>query len=74
MNGLTEELFWLNLTQRCKLSVFEMKHAVNILGLYVTAAMMYPVPQVAIKIALLSGPHVLGSSKAIYWYSYKLHH
>lgn len=74
MNSLAEGLFWLNLTQRCKLSVFEMKHALNILGLYVTIVMMYPFPQVAIKIALLSGPHVLGISKAIHRYSYKLHH
>lgn len=74
MNSLTEGLFWLYLTQRYKLSVFEMKHAANILGLDVTAAMMYPLPQVAIKLALLSGPHVLRSSKAIHRCSYKLHH
>lgn len=43
-----------------------MNHAANILGLYVTAEMMHPVPQVAIKLALLSGPHVLGSSKTIH--------
>lgn len=74
MNSLTEGLFWLYLTQRYKLSVFEMKHAGNILGLCVTVVMTYPVPQVAIKLALLSGPHVAGSSKATHRYSYKLHH
>lgn len=61
------------LTRRCKLSVFERKHAVNTLGLHVTAAVMHPVPEVATKLVLFSGPHVPESSKAIHRCSYGLH-
>jgi len=49
-----------------------MKHAVNTSGLYVTAVMMYPVPEVAIKLVLFSGPHVVENSKVIHRYSYML--